>query len=201
MALALLGLMMLVGCGGDQEEALPWQDDFSTAESGWIVESDATAEVGYADGALRILINVPNGLAWAAAGREFSDFRLAVDATQVAGPDDNEYGVLVRMKDADNFYRFSISGDGYYLVSKYEEGQWEFLSDDWAYAEAIHKGNATNRVEVVCQGPQMEFLVNGQQLVVLEDHTFSRGDVALYAGAFFTPGVEVHFDNFTIDRP
>jgi predicted small lipoprotein YifL len=197
----LLLLAVLAGCGGDQAQSLPWSDDFSAPESGWQVESDASAQVEYADGALRILIQAPNSLAWAAAGRAFSDFRLAVEATQVAGPDDNEYGVLVRMKDPSNFYRFSISGDGYYLVSKYEADQWELLSGDWAYSEAVNMGNATNLIEVVCQGAQMEFLVNGQQLVSLEDQTFSRGDIALYAGAFFEPGVEVHFDNFAIDQP
>jgi hypothetical protein len=142
---------LLVACGGGGR--LPWVDDFSDPASGWQAESDASAEVGYHEGVMRILVESPNRLAWASAERELANFHLAVEATQVAGPDDNEYGVLVRMQDPDHFYRFSVSGDGYYLVSKYDGETWESLSgDDWTFSDAIRIGAATNLLEVVCQG-------------------------------------------------
>jgi len=192
-------VVFLVACGGEQ---LPWSDDFSDPAGGWQAESDASAEVRCYEGVMSLLVKVPNRLAWASAGREFSDFRLAVEATQVAGPDDNEYGLLVRMRDADHFYRFSISGDGYYLVSKYDGGAWEVLNGDWTSSDAaIHLGAVTNLLEVVCQGATMTFLVNGVTLMQVEDGSYSRGDIGLYAGSFFEPGVEIHFDNLTVTEP
>jgi len=200
MSVALVALP--VACGGQVGASLPWSDDFSDSASGWLAESDASAEVGYHNSVMRILIRMPNSLAWASAEREFSNFRLAVEATQVAGPDDNEYGVLIRMKDPDHFYRFSISGDGYYLVSKYNGEMWETLSgDDWLFSDAIHLGTATNLLEVVCQGGTMTLFVNGIQLVEVNDTSYSRGDVGLYAGSFFEPGVEIHFDNVRVEAP
>jgi len=201
--IAMLSVLMslLVACGKEQS---PWADDFSDPGSGWKAESDASAEVGYHEGVMRILIKSPNRLAWASAEREFSDFRLAVDATQVVGPDDNEYGVLVRMQDPDHFYRFSISGDGYYLITTYDEGEWVALSGDWKSPtdpDAIQLGTATNLLEVVCQGATMTFLVNGVQLEQIEDSSYSKGDIGLYAGSFFDPGVEVHFDNVRVEAP
>lgn len=199
---ALVALVtLLIACGGKQ---LPWADDFSDSASGWQAESDASAEVGYREGVMRILVKSPNRLAWASAEREFSDFHLAVEATQVAGPDDNEYGVLVRMQDSDSFYRFSISGDGYYLVSRYDGEEWVALNGDWANPpdpDAIQLGAATNLLEIVCQGTRMTFIVNGVQLVQVEDSAYSRGDIGLYAGSFFEPGVEVHFDNLRVEVP
>ena len=183
------------------EASLPWNDDFSDPTSGWQTESDATAEVGYQDGALRVLVKASNRLAWAFAGHEFTDFRLAVEATQVGGPDDNEYGVLVRMEDTAHFYRFSISGDGYYRAGKYSSGEWTLLNGDWTPAEAIRLGAATNLLEVVCQGATMTFLVNGVQLFQVEDADYRTGDVGLYAGSFFEPEVEIHFDNLRITQP
>ena len=189
-------LILLVACGGGSGgKQLPWSDDFSDPTSGWQAESDISAEVGYHEGAMRVLIKSPNRLAWASTGREFSDFHLVVDAAQVAGPDDNEYGVLVRMEDTDHFYRFSISGDGYYMVSKYDGEVWEPLSGDWTSSDAIHLGAATNTLEVVCQRATMTFFVNGVQLSQVEDADYRRGDIGLYAGSFFEAGVEVHFDN------
>ncbi len=201
--IATLGVLtgLLIACGKEQTS---WADDFSDPESGWKAESDSSAEVGYHEGVMRIFIKSPNRLAWASAGREFSDFRLTVEATQVLGPDDNEYGVLVRMQDPDHFYRFSISGDGYYLISKYEKGEWVALSDDWKSPtdpDAIKLGATTNLLEVICQGSTMTFLVNGVQLEQIEDSKYSKGDIGLYAGSFFEPGVEIHFDNVFVEAP
>jgi hypothetical protein len=183
------------------EADLPWYDDFSDPTSGWHAEVDAGAEVGYHDGALRILVQEANLLAWAFGGHDFSDFCLAVDATQVAGPNDNEYGVLVRIQDRGRLYRFSVSGDGYYEVTKHAGGEWERMTAEWVAAEAIHTGAATNHLKVVCQGSAMTFLVNGQQLAQVEDADYRRGDIGLYAGAFYEPGVEIHFDNLSITEP
>ncbi len=195
-------LVSVVACGKGEQP--PWADDFSDPASGWHAEMDASAEVGYHEGVMRVLVKSPNRLAWASAGRDYSDSHIAVEATQVGGPDDNEYGVLVRMQDPDHFYRFSISGDGYYLVSKYDDGEWVALSDDWSSPpdpDAIRLGAATNLLEVICQGATMTFVVNGVQLVQVENGAYSRGDIGLYAGSFFEPGVEVHFDNLRVEMP
>lgn len=192
---------LLVACGDGK---LPWTDDFSDPTSGWLAESDASAEVEYHDGVMRILVKAPNRLAWAFAEREFSDFRLTVEATQVSGPDDNEYGVLVRMKDNRHFYSFSISGDGYYRVRKYDGEKWEMLNgDDWLLSDAIHLGATMNLLDVTCQGTTMTFRVNGVRLVEVKDSSYSRGGVGLFAGSFYEPesGVEIHFDNLHVDLP
>ncbi len=197
--------LTLVACGdggeGRPEEQLPWSEDFTDPQSGWQVESDASAQVDYQDGAMRVLIEAPNRLAWASAGREYADFQLTVEAEQVAGPNDNEYGVLVRMEDADHFYRFSISGDGYYQIAKYDGESWEELTGDWQPSEAIKQGAATNRLVVICQATTMTFLVNDETVVQVEDETYRRGDIGLYAGTFFEPGVEIHFDNLEVTAP
>jgi hypothetical protein len=181
--------------------SLPWHDDFSNPASGWQTEMDAGAEVGYYEGVMRILVQERNLLAWAFGGHEFSDFRLAVDATQVAGPDDNEYGVLVRIRDREHLYRFSVSGDGCYQITKHAGGEWRLMTAEWLQSDAIHVGAGTNHLEVVCQGSTMTFLANGEQLAQVEDVDYRQGDIGLYAGAFYETGVEIHFDNLSIMEP
>jgi hypothetical protein len=197
---AVFMLLMMTACRSSGSPA--WSDDFSDPASGWKVESDATAEVAYHEGVMRILVKAPNSLAWASAGRKFADFHLTVEASQVSGPDNNEYGVLVRMRDPQHFYRFSISGDGYFLVSKHDGEKWEALSgDDWAPSGAIHTGKATNVLEISCRGTEMTFSVNGVQVAQVKDQSYLQGDIALYAGTFFEPDVEVYFDNLSVGAP
>ncbi len=194
----LCAVFLLSGCG--QRSDLPWEEDFS-APATWKMESDAAAQVTVENGVLRISIAASNQLAWASAGKDLQDFRLTVEASQVAGPNDNEYGVLVRVQDPRNFYAFSISGDGYFLVSRFVDGVRQPLEADWTPSDAIHPGIGTNVLEVVAQGKQLTFIVNDQPLAQVEDDRFSHGDIGLYAGSFYEGGVEVHFDNLRVTVP
>lgn len=197
--LALLcAALLLGGCGG--RSGLPWEEDFS-APGAWKLESDAAARVAVEEGVLRVSVAAANQLAWASAGKDLGDFHLTVEAAQVAGPDDNEYGVLVRMQDPRNFYAFSVSGDGYFLVSRFRDGVRQPLGADWTPSDAIHPGVATNLLEVTAQGNRLTFTVNGRLLAQVEDDHFSHGDIGLYAGSFYEGGVEVHFDNLRITAP
>lgn len=196
--IGVVGLLVVLLAACAPAVTTAWSDDFS-APGPWLAESDAAAQVGVQDGVLRIFVAVPNQLAWTVAGRDLGDFHLTVDATQVAGPDDNEYGVLARVQDNSNFYRFSISGDGYFLVSKFVDGSPEPLNGNWTPSQAIHLGQATNVVEVIAEGSTFTFVVNGEQLAQVDDGQFAHGDIGLYAGSFYEGGVEVSFDNLRVE--
>ena len=168
--LAITAVVFLVALADGEQ--LPWTDDFSDPASGWQAQSDASADAGLSDGVMRILVKWPNSFAWASAEREFADFHLIVDAAQVAGPDNNEYGVQVRMEDNRHFYRFSVSGDGYYRVIKLDGEEQTILGNDWTQAEAIQMGVAVNRLEVICRGTTMTFCVNDELLAQVEDGSY-----------------------------
>ncbi len=176
----------------------PWLESFDEPGD-WKLSADAAASVSVADGALRVHVHEIGQVAWAAAGRTYSDFRLTVEATQVSGPDDNEYGVLVRMAGDQQFYVFSISGDGYARIARYDKGAWTVLGSDWVESEAIHQGAATNVLEVEARGPTFVFSVNGTQVLQAEDAQLTKGDIGLYAGAFNEADVVIDFDNLEIE--
>lgn len=202
--LAPLALAVLVAGCSRQQAAQPtnWRDDFSDAASGWKAETDASAEVGYADGVMRVMVLWADRFAWAAAQRNLADFHLTVEASQVSGPDDNEYGVQVRMQDSTHLYRFSISGDGYYQVSWLDGEEEGLLTPEWTPSDAINTGAATNVLEVTCQGQKMTFSANGTVLAEVEDSRYTQGDIAVFAGSFHDAGdgIEIHFDNLAIDQ-
>ncbi len=190
----------LAACSGGGSE-LPWSEDFSSPGA-WKTESDSAAEVAIQDEVMRIYVAIPNQLAWATTmEKDLRDFHLTVEASQVGGPDNNEYGVMVRYQDPQNFYRFSISGDGYFLVTKSVDGELETLGSNWTISDAIHQGQATNVLDVICEGDTLTFEVNGQQLAQVTDDEFAHGGVGLYAGTFYEGGVEIHFDNLRAEAP
>ncbi len=151
------------------------------------------------DGALRVHVFEVGQVAWASAGRTYGNFRLTVEATQVSGPADNEYGVLVRMQDDQHFYAFSISGDGYVRAARYNGASWIILGPDWSESDAVHQGEATNILEVEATGATFVFRVNGVQVLQIEDATYAKGDIGLYAGTFSEGDVVITFDKLEVE--
>ena len=98
-----LSLLLLVACAGrDGGAAEAWRVAFDDG-AGWEVSSDAVADVGVSDGVLRVHVLSVGQVAWATSESRWGDVHVSVDATQVSGPQDNEYGVLARMQDDESF--------------------------------------------------------------------------------------------------
>ena len=129
-----------------------FRDDFNNPQSGWSTTDTKEVRIAYQSGALHFVIRALDSAAWSVAGQQFRDFSLDVDATQVDGPDNNHYGVIVRYADEKNFYRLDISGDGYYSIQRYQDGKWNVLIN-WPESPAIKQGATTNHLHVTAQGP------------------------------------------------
>ena len=190
-------LLVSADCGRESTPAV-WQASFDDAEA-WRLRSDAAAELEIREGRLHIQILQPGQVAWALAERTFADFDLQVDATQLAGPADNEYGVLVRMEGDTRFYAFSVSGDGYVRASRYDDGRWEILGSDWTAHAAVNQGAVTNTLAIEARGSQFAFSVNDEQVLQVEDGALASGEVGLYAGAFDEAGVHIAFDDLMVE--
>lgn len=178
---------------------LPYTEDFSDPAGGWKTVSDPAIQIQYRDGALRFQIDDLDQIAWSVPpDKRFGDFTLEVDATQLGGPDDNSYGVLIRYVDDRNFYRLDISGDGYFAVNKREDGRWTTLQD-WTASPAIRSGKATNRLKVLARANTFTFSVNDQTLTTFTDAGFPQGNIGLTAGTLFdNAGVQIAFDNLSV---
>ncbi len=177
-------------------------DDFSNPNSGWDTWSSNGSLVTYQDGALRIFINEPQFDYWSRPGKRFDDVRIAVEATRADGPVDNDYGVICRYKDQDNFYAFLISSDQYAGIMKVKDGDYQLISgDSMQYFDAIKTGSETNYLGADCIGSHLIFYINGVKTIEANDLDFSSGEVGLIAGTYETPGVDIRFDNFVASRP
>jgi hypothetical protein len=165
-------------------------------------EKDAAIEYT-AQGQYRIWLNYPHTTIWANPGLQFTNTRIETDAFKAAGPDNNQFGIICRYEDADNFYFFLISSDGYYGIGKSQNGQQVLLTGQgkMTFSAKIAKGRAANHLRADCVGPNLALFVNGQHLATVADPAFSRGDVGLIVGTFDEPGADIRFDNFAVYAP
>ena len=176
---------------------LIYSDDFNDSETGWgeVFESDTVRQ--YGGSRYHIIAKEKDVFTWSKLGRDFTDFVLEVDATQDQGPSNNSYGVLFRSEDEENFYRFGISGDGFYFLDKSVGSEWVPVVD-WTESPYINRGQASNRLKVTCAGSQITLHVNDQHLDTVADDSYNHGDIGLFAASFAEPNVHITFDNLKV---
>ena len=184
------------------EGGVLFEDDFESTSSGWEVGEYDAGSVGYVAGAYAVVSAGNSDTMWGIAYQSFENLVIEVDTTQIlAGPEnDNDYGVICRAQETGEGYHLLISGDGYYAISKAQDGEFDWLVD-WTESDAIRQGNATNHIQVICDGTTLTLFVNGQRLATAADDTFTRGDVALTATSYEDAPTEIHFDNLTVRAP
>ena len=168
----------------------------------WSTGDDTYTEGKIIDGSYDLLIKGDDVSRWASAGENFKDGRYEVEATQVDGPLDNGFGMLLRADtDKGDFYLFKISGDGYVWIGRYrnEAEEQSIIGNHWFTSTAIKQGlNQTNKLRVDAESGNLIFYVNDQEVGRVTDNNFQQGDIGLYAQTLGQGGVHIQFDNFTV---
>jgi hypothetical protein len=179
-----------------------YQDSFIPGETGnWLFEQDELASTAIVNEQLVITVTAPNTVQYSTLGdRTFGDFAVEVDAWQRSGPVESSYGILFRMVDGGQFYRFDITGNGLYIIERRDpDGKWTRLVPDWTPTPAINQGlNVANRLKVIASGDELTFYVNEILLTQLTDAAYDSGAIALDAGSFGGGDLQVSFDNLLI---
>lgn len=181
---------------------LLYSDDFSNINSGWPTRSPGPQKsiVGYKDGRYQIAVFQKDIVTIACPPPKFTDFAMEVEATLDWNSDEREYGVLMRLMNEDNYYRFVITSDGYYGFFKRLNGKWIGLIPG-TNSNAIHtgmNGMAKNIIEVECKKDSFTFYVNRVKLGEYIDNSFESGKIGLEATAYGDGGVQASFDNLKV---
>jgi hypothetical protein len=137
---------------------------------------------------------------------EYTDTVIAVDV-RIVGEAGARYAFLVcRDSSADGQtrqYRASIVPEGRRVIlSRWGDGEQKVLAET-RDNPAVQFGNATNRFELRCAGPNIQAIVNGKVVVSAEDGTLTSGEHGLGAGTFsgVEGTLEARFDNLEVRQP
>ena len=212
LTLLLVALSLLSACQlGQQDEACKTDtalifDDFENGNAcGWTIfdNNGLTTEIG--DGNLLITTSQSGMIAWTNVNRDFTNVIIDVEARQIAGPNNNGYGVICRYRDDENFYVFLVSGDGFYAIGKYESGvsQIQYLTpnNEWAYSDIVNQGVALNEIRAACVGNELTLSVNGIPVYTANDNSHTSGDIGIGASTLEPGTTQIRFDNFRVVEP
>lgn len=192
------------------QEASAWPivlaDDFSAEGNGWSLgDYDDTLVDGSRSidgGIYRWEAEAFDDFVWWSIPDtdELSDLYLAVDARLIDGVSDAQYGLIFRRDENKDYYLFLVGDDGYYEFVRVSGGDWTTLVD-WTESIAIKPGEV-NRLEVVVQGSQFTFYINGGYVDEFSDDQLASGKPALVLGLKEAGDTSVvEFDNFELRAP
>jgi S-layer protein (TIGR01567 family) len=181
-------------------DELSYSDDFSDTNSGWSRASNSPDldAMGYDDGRYHIIRKKP-GQSWSYPPDSpiFRDFVVEVEANQEEGPDNNQYGLVLRRDASGNYYCFQISGAGNYRFDVNLNGNWrEIVPDTWS--SKINTGRDKNVLRVVCSGESFIFYANGAKIGEAQDSSITSGRVGLVAGSLDDQRLHISFDNLKV---
>jgi hypothetical protein len=201
-----LFLLLLAGCTTVvQESGLPentlFFDEFVVGQTGdWLTEGDDAAVTAVINERMLININEPQTMQFVTLNEPiFNNFTLDVDTMIVTGSPESSCGVLIRMNSPNEFYRFSIRGDGLYMLERHDPDGWTRFMNDWESTTAIQQGvGQNNHIKVIAEGSSMTFYVNDIQVARINDSRYPQGSIALDAGTFGQTNLQVMFDNVLV---
>lgn len=188
-----------------------FSDNFTSDTYGWNLQSSpGNYAVTLGNGALALQID-KNKLLWELlpGQRSFSNFTLTVNAILSQGDQNNGYGVYIRgsssaESDLASYYRFELYGDGSYAIFKGATDASGHSSDtklvDYTLHPAIQKQGKVNHIMIIAKGPNLSFIVNGQLVKTITDHSYTSGSVALFVSNLpeAKPGATAQFSNLNI---
>jgi len=180
-----------------------FQDDFSTSPNGWGTMGREGGEASFDYEGMVIKVYSPNSLFWTVNEGKYTDTKIDVDAVLLNGPSNDNFGVICRFVDNDNFYGFLVTHDGYYGIFKMLEGQMVLSGNrtNLDFSEAIRQGGIVNHITASCSGDILKLSANDVLLAEIQDASFKSGQIGLIAGAYDTGGVQVLFDNLKVTQP
>ena len=156
-------------------------------------------------------IEINNTLNWSAvAKRDFiwriwpsslapsTNFYASVEAQMLSGGLETAYGIAFRNSQSrDAYYVFDIREIGDWSVSAWDSGSWNNLFFQQR-TDAINVAGV-NRLEVIAQGAEFHFYVNGQYLGQVDDSQISDGTVGLSVALNnIDESAVMEFDNFVL---
>lgn len=204
---AVVVLVTSLGACTPDVGALPpgsvlFQDDFSRRSSGWPTRHTAQAILEYEEDRYTMLVLAPHASQWSTPGLNVGPARIEVDALHISGPDDNFFGLVCRYQDDANFAFLIASSDGFAGIGEYRQGERILLSGGAMLpAEPIAPRGYSNHMMAECLDDALRLYINGLLVAEAPTGAVENGDVGLITGSYADPGVEIVFDNFSVQVP
>jgi TolB-like protein len=92
---------------------------------------------------------------------QLADFKIDMTVQKISGTDNYGFGMSWGSKDVNNYYMFVITGSGYFIHERIDNGKPERILSK--FEDSIHKGSgSSNALSIQKSGNHLEFYINNK---------------------------------------
>lgn len=195
-------LLAALACALPAGDGSLFKDDFSRESGEWGTGDDGTASVGYESDAFFFRIHEAKEFYWSTAEEDLESIHIEVTVRDTGAAADAGFGVLCNLVDDDNFYFMGIGSDQYYVIAKFEDRDTTTLTGDdgWAFSDDLPLNADSYRLGADCAPGKLTLYVDGKEIASVEDDTFTRGNIGLFAITAEEAEAEVWFDDLVVTK-
>jgi hypothetical protein len=177
---------------------LVFEENF-TDPAQWILGQTASTSIALGVDELTLALDNPGAYLYTLRqGTDLADFYLEITASPsiCRGPD--EYGLLLRVSPAEEFYRFSLTCDGQLRLDKYYAGK-ASSPQPLMYSGAVPPGApSSSRLGVWASGKELRFYVNDEYQFTVTDPSLRRGGLGLFIRSNGDNAVTISFSDLQV---
>jgi hypothetical protein len=181
-------------------------DDFRRDSGTWDTQSHDFGGYFYESRQFHIEASAEERIIWSAYYEDqvvtepvqFTDFYVEFDTSFIVRTGENAAGLVFRLGDTDNFYKFVVDEIGYYQFQKRVNGEYSDIITWELTDEADDSEGSTNRIGIWVEGSTFAFTINGEMVAIAEDDDLDSGAIALAIQTYTTAEGHSTFDNLDL---
>jgi len=173
-------------------------DSFDNPEA-WTLAQTASTSIGLGKEELSLALTEPDGYLYSLRNdTRLGDFYLEVTASPGLCKGSDEYGLLLRVSKALDFYRFGLTCDGQARLDKFVQGKASSPQPPTPNGAVPRGAPSESRLGVWAQGKELRFFVNGEYQFTLRDPALVSGGLGVYARSSGNTAVTISFSDLVV---
>ncbi|MCF7792515.1 MAG: hypothetical protein K9N09_01150 [Candidatus Cloacimonetes bacterium] len=97
-------------------------------------------------------------------------FLIESTMNHTAGAENYGFGLLWGLDNAENYFTFNITDNGYYRIGRKKEGEWHAYVD-WTQSSRINTNGIRNSLQLEKEGDKIKFYINGSYVDQIDFET------------------------------
>lgn len=174
-------------------------EDHFTNASAWMINQSASSSIALGNEALTLALDQPGGYLFSLRNKpKLGDFYLEITAATSLCRGLDEYGLLLRVSPALEFYRYSLSCNGQVRLDRYYKGQ-ASSPHPWSLSGEVPPGApGITRLGVSARGKRLDFFINGVSQFSIQDPSLSEGGLGVFIRSAGDNAVTVSFSDLMV---
>ncbi len=173
--------------------------DTFTEPTLWALGQTTQTSIALGMEKLTLAMDKPEGYLYSLRQQtELDDFYLEITASPSLCKGADEYGLLLRVSPALEFYRFSLTCDGHLRLDKYFQGKASSPQPPILSGAVPPGAPSSSRLGVWASGREMRFYVNGEFQFSVRDPSLPSGGLGVFIRSAGDNAVTVSFSDLQV---